>query len=438
MNKLTEIQDKIFKKINKIFFNSHIIQNNFFFCSFNFSIGYGFLKYFVDKKNFYLMIKFFLLEIINILLINDYKIYKSTNRKFKKMILTWGNESNINSDFYYDKYFSQKSNIDKNILWVVIYNGDCQLIKDLKNDNVLFIIEKKKNLLKKVHSFLNLIIIFLKAKKLNFQNFLFFFTWHNIFKLKISKLFSELIHKDLELFLIPYEGQPFQLELIKDMKQFPKIKTRGYIHSVPSFPTHLVYKNNFPDELIVSSRDQFEFFKQKLLPKNYSIHLFESARFQRSDPKLMKNKIFLPIDFNSQKKILNELILLYKNEFINYDISDLEIKNHPACKNSKKHLKLIKKIKSFVENLDCKGKNHLKNQSIFVGSTGSIIEALELDLDVFHITEDPVLEVYSQFIWNNIKVSNISDYTYKYEILKKNHSMIFRKGNNFFDKYVEI
>lgn len=438
MSNLIENQNKIFQKIKKIFLNSNIIQNNFFFCSFNFSTGYGFLKYFLNKKNFYLIAKFFLSELINILLINDYKIHKSINRRFKKIILTWGNESNLNSDFYFDKYFSQKSNTDNNILWVVIYNGNYQLIKDIKYDNVLFIIEEKKNFFKKVYSFLNLIINFIKIKKFNFQNFLFFFTWHNIFKLKIAKLFSEIIHKDLELFLVPYEGQPFQLELIQNMKQYPNIKTRGYVHSVPSFPTHLVYKNNFPDELIVSSRDQFDFFKENILPKNYNIYLLESARFQMSDSKLMKNKIFLPIDFYSQEKILNEFVLLYKNEFINYDISNLEIKNHPACKNSKKHLKLIKKIKNFLKALDSKGKNYLENQSIFVGSTGSVIEALELDLDVFHITEDPVLEAYSQFIWSNIKVSNISDYTYKYEILKKNHSMIFRKGTNFFDKYVEI
>ena len=104
----------------------------------------------------------------------------------------------------------------------------------------------------------------------------------------------------------------------------------------------------------------------------------------------MKNKIFLPIDFYSQEKILSELGMLCNNELINYDISDLEIKNHPACKNSKKHLKLIKKIENFIETYDCRGKNRLKNQSIFIGSTGSVIEALELDLDVFHITEDPV------------------------------------------------
>ena len=55
---------------------------------------------------------------------------------------------------------------------------------------------------------------------------------------------------NLELFLFPYEGQPFQLELIQKAKKFPKIKTRGYIHSVPSFPTHLIYKFNAKNVLI--------------------------------------------------------------------------------------------------------------------------------------------------------------------------------------------
>ena len=57
----------------------------------------------------------------------------------------------------------------------------------------------------------------------------------------------------------------------------------------------------------------------------------------------MKNKIFLPIDFYSQEKILSELGMLCNNELINYDISDLEIKNHPACKNSKKTFKTNQK-----------------------------------------------------------------------------------------------
>ena len=53
MKEVIDAQDKIFKKIKKIFSNSNIIHNNLFLCAFNFSIGYGFLKYFVNKKKFF-------------------------------------------------------------------------------------------------------------------------------------------------------------------------------------------------------------------------------------------------------------------------------------------------------------------------------------------------------------------------------------------------
>ena len=76
MKEVIDAQDKIFKKIKKIFSNSNIIHNNLFLCAFNFSIGYGFLKYFVNKKNVFLIIKFFFIEIINIFLSMIIKLKK--------------------------------------------------------------------------------------------------------------------------------------------------------------------------------------------------------------------------------------------------------------------------------------------------------------------------------------------------------------------------
>ena len=60
----------------------------------------------------------------------------------------------------------------------------------------------------------------------------------------------------------------------------------------------------------------------------------------------MKNKIFLPIYFESSKRILESLSYL-----INYTKSsllNLDIKNHPRCLKSKKHIDLIFKIKKLV------------------------------------------------------------------------------------------
>ena len=57
----------------------------------------------------------------------------------------------------------------------------------------------------------------------------------------------------------------------------------------------------------------------------------------------MSDKIYLPINFISAKKILNLIdILFQKLKFINYN--DLLIQNHPACKNSKNDIYLSNKL----------------------------------------------------------------------------------------------
>ena len=53
MNSINELQEKILQKLEKI-----NLDNFYYFCSYNYSIGYGLLRYF-KKKDYYLIIKFF-------------------------------------------------------------------------------------------------------------------------------------------------------------------------------------------------------------------------------------------------------------------------------------------------------------------------------------------------------------------------------------------
>ena len=79
-----------------------------------------------------------------------------------------------------------------------------------------------------------------------------------------------------------------------------------------------------------------------------------------------------------------------------------------------------------------------ENISIFIGSTGSVIEALERGIKVFHICEDPVFESYTKKIWNKIKVRKINDNIYKYDTISKNKLIKFGHKPNLFDKYLSI
>ena len=113
-----------------------------------------------------MIIKFFLKELINIFYINNYEIIKkNNNKKFKRVILTWGNHSNVNKEFYNDRYFNKKSSDDPNLLWVVLFNGYYDKKELEKFDNVYFIVEKKKIFIFKFFSFFKIFIDYLKLKK---------------------------------------------------------------------------------------------------------------------------------------------------------------------------------------------------------------------------------------------------------------------------------
>ena len=89
---------------------------------------------------------------------------------------------------------------------------------------------------------------------------------------------------------------------------------------------------------------------------------------------------------------------------------------------------LEKKLKKILNN-DKNSKNVNKiNFSIFIGGTGAIIEALERNIDVYHITEDPVFDSFTSYLWPNIINKKIGNNLYNYKLKFKNKTLLF--GNN--------
>ena len=64
---------------------------------------------------------------------------------------------------------------------------------------------------------------------------------------------------------------------------------------------------------------------------------------------------------------------------------------------------------------------------IFIGTTGSIIEALERGSEVIQICDDPFFDIYSPRIWPSIKVIKIDEYIYSYKLKKKGN--LIKLGN---------
>ena len=100
------------------------------------------------------------------------------------------------------------------------------------------------------------------------------------------------------------------------------------------------------------------------------------------------------------------------------NLNNFEIKNHPASKFSETHKKLTKEIKKIIYKNNNKNKKRNKF-SIFVGTSGAIIEALEKKNSVLQICEEPAIDMYSSKIWQNIKKEKITDNIYKYSLKKR-------------------
>ena len=74
--------------------------------------------------------------------------------------------------------------------------------------------------------------------------------------------------------------------------------------------------------------------------------------------------------------------------------------------------------------------------SIFIGSTGAIIESLFNGIEPIHIMEDVEFEIYSQKLWPSIKSNFIQDKIVNYKLITKN--IVNIENDLSFDHYLKL
>ncbi len=431
---ILNLLEKIKKYLNLKFYKFNIISSGLvYFSPFGQNISLGLMKSWIKKKKI-VLINFFIKEIYSLINFYEYQIlYSNYNKqKYKKMVITWGTKKNFdNKGIFYDNYFNTNSSILKDTLWLVIYNDKNINLKI--NDNIILYVKKKKN-------YLSNIIYILKTLIFNFYSFnktLNLLSWQYLYSIKLIKNIKTILFGNLKLVLLPYEGQPFQTFLIDFLRRNNKdTSILGFIHSYPSLPSHLIKRKVVPDKIIVSCKDQVYCLKKYFLWNSNDIKYMDSARFIKKEKISMNNKIYLPINFNSVEKLSRYFSnLVDKLNQVNF--KNFEVKNHPHSLNSKKHQKLIANINKKIfevsnNNLDKKNENF----SIFIGSTGSIIEALDNGISIYHICEDEIFESYDSMLWPSISSSVLERNIFRYE--KKNNKNLINLGNeNTFFSYFQ-
>ena len=289
---------------------------------------------------------------------------------------------------------------------------------------------KKINLL----SLISFFLINIKYLFIDIKYFLFSISNHNYFSHKFLEVFKNYINEKIKLIVIPYEGQPFQNNLISYLKENTTIKTVGYIHSPPlAFPSNFIKKKFSPSKIVLNGNDQLKCFVNCLGWNKRDIKIKESNRFLNKKINFSKT-IFLPFNINSETIILNSLQFLMKN--LNICLRDFAVRNHPVAANSKKNNIMLKKITYLIKNQKVIKNSRYKSLTIFIGASGGIVEALERGYKVIQICEMPIFEAYSNKIWKNIKGKKLTDNIFTYSLVRKGCLIQLGKKpknlNNFF------
>ena len=431
-----DFSNSFIKLINNIDYHNNKTKKRFsamFFCTFTNCIGFEHIKFWLSKKNIITFSKKFLIDIYASLSMNEYEISYNKNLidKYDKVIITWGQPSNLKDNYFQDKYFNVSSSDTQNTLWIVVMSNYKSSITNLKN--TVFFFEKKISFFKKIYNFL--FISYKKKFKFNFFFDTSFFTQPSFFSVHLFEKISLFFNKDIKLVLMPYENQPFQSLIINYIKKnFLTIKTIGYIHSFPPFPSHFLKSENSPHKIILNSNDQKITFRKYLKWSDDQIKVLPSTRFFENTTSLKENIIYLPIDFESSHKIISNFKkMLQIEKKINF--SKFKIRNHPAANNSKKHHKLINDLYLIFKNKKNIDFNSKEKIAVFIGSTGAVIEALKHNFKVIHIGENSLFDFYHNFIWPSIDIDFINEKIVKYKI-KNYESILFNNENNVFEKYL--
>ena len=253
--------------------------------------------------------------------------------------------------------------------------------------------------------------------------------------LLVDSINEEIKTEKIKKLIIPYEAQPFQRNLINEFKKKnKKIITIGYVHDVQALPVHYAPLEGLPDILLLHSLDQKKYLIKYLKWPRKSIKLIPSMRFIRKN-KNLNSKIFLPNTIVNSKIIIREFesfLELSKKK----SIPKLNIKTHPTSENMNKQLKLKSKLESIISNYSDRFNKNKKNRlSVVIGLTSSVVEILEHNIKVLHISSEPVFECYNQIFWPSIEMTQVSKYIFIYKIVRKNNSLRFGVKKNQLKKY---
>ena len=415
--KIQFISDKRILILNKVrnfvSINKKIASPLEYQCTWVPNTGYFKVNSFYNN-NFYLdRFKAHLNEFFLISSLSDYRLLnlkKKYLKNKKRLIISWFTKNDFSKNLIYkDKYIPIRPN--NNTIYFLLNVGKFFDPKKLKNKNlILYQKEKEKNF--NFFFLIKSVLNFFLSKKYKVSSL----SVYSVFAHQVAdKIMETLDNNDFKEIILPYEAQPFQKLLISKVRQkYKKIKFISYLSAMQPFPIHLHDHSIIPDMNYAVSPAQIMQLTKIFSWNKKKVKLIKAHRFDINLVHKYKNKIVLPYFINEKRKIYDNLFKLINSKPKNF-FSQISLAPHPAGLYDKSYMKFVKSLESMIVKFDYKfDKKIIKNQSIIIGSTSTIFEALEYGLEVFHIVNEPLLESLDYLFWPTIKISNFNDNIFIY------------------------
>jgi hypothetical protein len=189
---------------------------------------------------------------------------------------------------------------------------------------------------------------------------------------------------------------------------------------IPALPLNFIKREGSPEKIYVSSLSQKNIFVQYLGWKNKYVIITNSIRIKKEVKKNQLQVFYFPMNIFNLNKIylcIDRYFYFLKKNSLPF----IKIKKHPQMLNAYQQIALSKKIECLCSNYQSRFSKKIKKRiSFFLGPTSSFLQFLENRIESIHFTSMPALDLYTNMLWRYIKPVEITNYIYKYNLLKKN------------------
>lgn len=222
--------------------------------------------------------------------------------------------------------------------------------------------------------------------------------------------------------VMPYEAQPFQHAVNIAVKSHDQgIRTVGYLHSaLPALPTDYLHRSGAPDKLLVHGEGQAEILREHLEWPAGQLQVIASLRYLRDAPVSFAGRILLPYSF-ADADFIEQRVAAMLRAAAPGTTPRWQVRNHPVMTNSARHLRLAERLTRVIAHHAGRASDEpaVAQQTLMIGATAAVIEALERGLDVVHLCTNPLFERHCPAIWSRLHSEQLAPNVYRYRLRER-------------------